>query len=209
MVPLNCEEEIHPEHYPFLSRMPSEQIEAFLASDCNVMLLIGPPGTGKSTYLRAMLDSMGDRRVTTMDSQDVLMHPGLGGLIRSSAHNTVFIAEDADAFVGKRENGNPQMSMLLNLADGIIKSERKFIISTNLPSLANVDPALIRPGRCFDILEFRKLDNAEANAVRALTNPDLPVFTEDRLTLAEVLNYESPSEIHRRTATGAGLIATR
>ena len=50
------------------------------------------------------------------------------------------------------------MYHLLGLSDGLIQSiNKKIIISTNLSSLNNIDEAIIRKGRCFDILNFRYL----------------------------------------------------
>ena len=50
------------------------------------------------------------------------------------------------------------MYHLLGLSDGLIQSfNKKIIISTNLPNLTNIDEAVIRKGRCFDVLNFRPL----------------------------------------------------
>jgi ATP-dependent 26S proteasome regulatory subunit len=61
------------------------------------------------------------------------------------------------------------MSALLNAISGITKSNIKFLIATNLPTLRHVDPALYRPGRAFRVMEFDKLNAEEAVAAERLT----------------------------------------
>jgi ATP-dependent 26S proteasome regulatory subunit len=47
------------------------------------------------------------------------------------------------------------MHRFLNVGDGLVTTKgKKLIFSTNLPSIRDVDSALVRPGRCFDILNF-------------------------------------------------------
>ena len=55
------------------------------------------------------------------------------------------------------------MHRFLNVGDGLVTTKgKKMIFSTNLPSIRDIDSALVRPGRCFDILTFSALDEAEA-----------------------------------------------
>jgi hypothetical protein len=49
-----------------------------------------------------------------------------------------------------RADGNRTLHRFLNIADGIASAHgKKIIFSTNLPSVRDIDEALIRPGRCF------------------------------------------------------------
>lgn len=180
-------------NYPFLSRSAEELSKVFNESTNNLIMLIGPPGTGKSTYLRAMAYALSEleRKIYVISSDRVVNHPNFEKWIGFTSRNSVIIIEDADLLVGKRSNGNQVMSMLLNQLDGIVPVERKFIISTNISSINKVDEALVRPGRCFDILKFRKLTGDEAiNLHRwAETGVDTSMFEgRDEVSLAEVLN---------------------
>lgn len=179
--------------YPFMDQTPAQVWAAFAASKSNVLLLIGPPGTGKSSFTMEMLNTRGwDRPTYLADSDEVLNNPGLINFIRDLPKGSLVVTEDSDSIVAKREDGNSLMSGLLNATAGLISTDTKFIISTNLASLAKVDPALIRPGRTFKVLHFRKHNHDEAIAARAglgLPYLDLP-NDGGGLTLAEILNTE-------------------
>ena len=83
------------------------------------------------------------------------------------------------------------MASLLNHINGVVSNSRtKFIFSTNLDSIDSIDSALLRPGRCFDILPFRKLSYVEGVAIRkAMKFEDVDFNTDGKssFTLAEVI----------------------
>ena len=75
----------------------------------------------------------------------------------------ILLLEDFDFHLNSRKDGNTIMYHLLGSSDGLIQSrDRKIIISSNLPNLSNIDEALIRYGRCFGVMEFRKLTYEES-----------------------------------------------
>lgn len=193
-------------NYPFLSRSAEELSKVFNESTNNLIMLIGPPGTGKSTYLRAMAYALSEleRKIYVISSDRVVNHPNFEKWIGLTSRNSVIIIEDADLLVGKRSNGNQVMSMLLNQLDGIVPVERKFIISTNISSINKVDEALVRPGRCFDILKFRKLTGDEAINLHRLaeTGVDTSMFEgRDEVSLAEALNATPEISTNERKST--------
>jgi ATP-dependent 26S proteasome regulatory subunit len=88
------------------------------------------------------------------------------------------------------------MHRFLNVGDGLVTTKgKKMIFSTNLPSIRDIDSALIRPGRCFDIVTFDQLDVAQANALAAKLNVKLPVRPRgketDKYSIAEVFNEQT------------------
>jgi hypothetical protein len=179
--------------YPFLEETPEELWKNFQASKSNVLLLIGPPGTGKSSFLMSLLNARGWENDTYLaDSDEVLSSPGLVNFIRDVSQRSVVVTEDSDRLVAKREDGNSVMSGLLNATAGLISTDTKFMVSTNLTSLSKVDTALIRPGRTYKVLHFRKLTRDEALYARqALDLPYLDLPDDGNgFTLAEVLNTE-------------------
>lgn len=189
-------------NYPYLKHDAVELSQAFFDSPSNVMVLIGPPGTGKSTFMRAMLfqGSETNREIYVVNSDHVIDAQDFDAWINQLPSAAMIVIEDADRLVSKRTDGNKSMAMLLNYADGVIPSKRKFIISTNLSSTSKIDEALIRPGRCFDVLGFRKLHHAEANEIYLARNPNAePIPDTGDLSLSEVLNYNSDVETRRRT----------
>lgn len=178
--------------YPYFDKTPAEMIDAFMKSRSNVLLLIGPPGTGKSNYILQMIRHLGfGDKIHLADRDDVLVHPQFPDTVRDMPSGSIMITEDSDKMVMKRVDGNATMSAMLNATAGIVQRDCKLIISTNLPSTKDVDEALIRPGRCFKILEFKHLTGAEANIVREGMGKGMVDFDgRTDVTLAEALNAE-------------------
>lgn len=187
--------------YPYFGeeRMPAAAWEAFKKSDSNVMLLIGPPGTGKSNWLTELLIAAdyADDNAHIADREDVLLNPGLPDYIRSLRDGGIFITEDSDKLVESRDLDNSNMSSMLNAANGIVASKSKILISTNLTSLSRVDKALTRGGRCFDILEFKELTRDQAIEVREMMGceekVEFPTVSRE-YTLADALNWHEKLE---------------
>ena len=88
-----------------------------------------------------------------------------------------------------RESGNELMSTLLNASEGVVAHPgKKIILSTNLPSIDKIDPALLRVGRCYDVLEFRPLTREQAMIARASVGLEPVDFSsKDEWVLAEAL----------------------
>jgi ATP-dependent 26S proteasome regulatory subunit len=102
----------------------------------------------------------------------------------------ILVLEDADNFLNSRSEGNDIMHKFLNVGDGLITMKnKKIIFSTNLPSLNSVDPALIRPGRCHDVIKFNLLDY---NQAKKLSNKLNIEFNEQNnkkeFSLAEIFH---------------------
>lgn len=179
----------HNEFYPFLGMDVTTYFDNYLASKEGILLLIGPAGTGKSTFIRSLI--LHSQKAgcmiydeDTMSSLTTLNH------FYSSTHG-ILAMEDADNLLGKREEGNRHLAGMLNFADGIVNDySKKMVIATNLSSINKLDPALIRKGRCYDIINFQQLTPPQANAARAAVG--LPPRDFDQLVvLADALNEHS------------------
>lgn len=195
----------NPEFYPYLNNTVEVMAAEFKKSNENLMLLVGPPGTGKSTFLRTMVKELQSSNVFAVSSQEVLDNPNTVPLMATQPDGTLFVLEDADVLCRSRENGNKQMSQLLNMIDGVSSKKIKMIISTNLKTVKDVDTALMRPGRCFSSLQFKLLSQDEANAARQSIGKDiLPEAHNlgDKLTLSEALNYRENRDMVKAPAMG-------
>jgi len=180
--------------YPWLSISLEEYFQAFYDSSESTLVMFGPPGNGKSTFLRTLI-AMKCRLAFLAYNQQVVESPALITRFYSS-QATLLGYEDMDRFLKKREDGNQLMATLLNAADGVIKHpDKKIVFSTNLSSIDSIDPALLRVGRCFDILHFRNLTPDEADAVLLdVGKPARDFSTKKEWSLAEILSDTVPAQ---------------
>ena len=192
----------HPEFYPWIKMDLMDYFREFFKSKANALVLIGEPGTGKSTLIRTVIRELNVRAMLAY-KQDVITSSEFVGACRDFLNRSNYdpenditkqtqaiVVEDADLIMRRRMDGNTQMAELLNATSGITSNiGHKFIMSTNLKTIDDIDPALLRPGRCFDILCFRSLSADEATLVRQVRGLEPREFSKaNRYKLAEVLN---------------------
>lgn len=184
--------------YPWIDKTPEKIALEFVKSNANVLLLYGEPGTGKTTFVKKMLSTIGfnkHQKITVVDSSGVMENPGMVNYIFESANNDIIVLEDVDRHLYDRKDGNEIMSGLLNASSGLASANVKMIITTNILRLSDIDSALIRPGRCFSTIQFRKLNPEEQQAFTKYLNVDyIGNIGNTELTLAEVMNPEVKSQ---------------
>lgn len=197
-IPLNTEHLPAECMYPWLrGRTLSDYYNSFMKSSANILLLLGVPGSGKTTFIRGLLHETKSSAVVTYDP-NILSRDNFFSQFLESRETNIIVLEDADNFMRSRADGNDMMHRFLNLGDGLVStSNKKMIFSTNLPSLHDVDEALMRPGRCFDMVEFGELTGKEAMAVSAHFGGKFTPEKNKKYTLAEILNnnkFTTPDE---------------
>jgi hypothetical protein len=193
---------IVPELYPDLSPNPQQYIQNYLDSDASILLMAGPPGTGKTTLLRHMIKdhNLGAHVIydeTLMSNDNIFQN----FLFESSGD--VMIIEDADAILSSREHDqNKLMARFLNVSDGLIKlPNKKLVFTTNVTDFGKVDPAIIRPGRCYDVLHVRPLNLTEAQAAARVCKLPIPTKKQE-YSLAELFNQST----HQYASRGIGFV---
>lgn len=188
--PLKKYKPIMPEVYPFIKPDVNTWVDKFIESDSNVMILNGPMGTGKSSLIAHIINRGKFSAMTAFDDK-VMKNDSLYTNFISWSQN-LMVLEDADLLLlGRVDKDNDTMSKLLNVSEGIIDTHgKKIIFTANLGNIRDIDAALLRPGRCFDIVEFRELTMDEANVARTKLGKRL--FTNEKKTysLAQVYQTE-------------------
>ena len=182
------------EAYPYLDA--DTIIDEYLKSNEPVLILLGPPGTGKTRLIRYLLKKIYDKdgyvNVAFTSDQHVIENSEIFMDFLFQEFSALII-EDIDYHLRPRRDGNAAMYNFLTASNSIVVDyfkEKKIILSTNLPDIKNIDEALLRPGRCFDIIETRPLEIEEAKNLAKVINRTDPLPNK-RQTVAEVFNSKN------------------
>lgn len=176
--------------------LPHEAITNFVNSaESGISILYGEAGTGKTSYIRHLIDKNPQREFFWMD-QSAFYEMNSAEFIEflCDMKNAVVILEDCEMILRSRENeSNSVLSSILNLSDGILGDSLniKFICTFNT-SLKNIDSALLRKGRLKMQYEFGKLSKEKVEHLfKKLDIKDEP----KEMALCEVYNYLQQNKV--------------
>lgn len=168
-------------------------------------ILEGNPGTGKTCYLRHLMGELKETHrfyFIPTASMGILSKPEFIGFWtdqRSHYSDKKFavILEDSDGALMTRGTDNrDQVSALLNLTDGMLADFiRLQIICTINCSAADIDQALLRPGRLICHRVFGRLDYTQASRLAESLGRKLPQARD--YSLAEVFAGQETEETKR------------
>jgi hypothetical protein len=181
---------ISEKYYPYIDTQI--MFDQFFTGAENILLLVGEPGLGKSKMSTLALKHAYENpdklpydkleinpalenqfvSIVYVKSTDVLVNDKFWRDM-AKIQADICIIDDLDYMLTKRDSEvqsiddarkNDFLNQFLSFTDGVEKTKTKFIITTN-QKYNEIDAALLRKGRLFDILELRSLDPAEALAI--------------------------------------------
>ena len=180
------------ECYPQLGMPVSEFLKKFRDSKERLTIFKGPPGTGKTSLIRYLCNNLCDCRydqILYASDAEVIAKDNMFISFATDPNAKVMVLEDIDLHLTSRADGNTFMYKLLGASDGLIRnSQKKIIISTNIPNIREIDSALIRDGRCFGIFNIDKLTYEQSLiALRAMGKESLiETLPKGQYTIAEL-----------------------
>jgi hypothetical protein len=142
-------------------------VNSYLDSNENILILVGKPGTGKTTMMKRILQEMsynsGNPRTLYTKDMNVLRLPDFWSETLPSEKPKFLVLDDLDKELTPRTEvgSNIIVNQILSLSDGLFESKMKIIITTNLVD-EGIDPAVLRPGRCYDVLDLPYLTTGYA-----------------------------------------------
>jgi len=207
---------IYDEAYPFVDISVNKYLDNYRSSLASVLLLIGPPGTGKTKFIKYMVQKYASEwktrtNISITDKNNESFQIMYSNSQRAYDHDELFMAfidndcqllilEDIDFNLSPRIEGNNYfMHKLLNASDGLLNiGSKKIIITTNIHGEQKIDNALLRPGRTFDILRTRNLTLDEAkNLSEKLEIPFILESESNTFSLAEIYNSKKTVQINK------------
>lgn len=154
-----------------------EQIQNHLKEDESALIMLhGEPGTGKSTYIKHLMQTMTSQNFYWIDSSmfaHITESPFIDFLTDLDS-NSIFILEDCEKILVSRDaSANPLIQTLLSLTDGILGNALniKFICTFN-SNISKIDKALLRKGRLKLKYVFGKLSKDRVEAIFEKLNID-------------------------------------
>jgi ATPase family associated with various cellular activities (AAA) len=190
---------VHDSYYPWLGEPVASYFARYLEDSASVLFIMGEPGTGKTSLLRHFIYEHQLKAVITYEEQ-LLNSDEMFVNFLSMGDDAVLVIEDAESLVNAREigGGTTLMTRFLNVSDGLVHlANRKIIFTTNQNDFRGVDPALIRPGRCFGAVKARALSYGEACAAAHDAGLPQPTDTGGPIILADLFNPEQSQAVER------------
>jgi SpoVK/Ycf46/Vps4 family AAA+-type ATPase len=147
---------VYSELYPKINL--HKLINAYAESKETLLILCGEPGVGKTSFIKALIQDGRFNDIGYAKDSKLLSNDNFWQLIVENEHD-LLILDDLDS---ELKNRNQFMNQLLSFSDGIFSGNNTKIIITTNQEIKAIDPAVVRPGRCFDFIKLEALSYEEA-----------------------------------------------
>lgn len=149
-------------------------VESYIKSKETIAFLVGAPGTGKTSLVKKIIHDLSlsldypARGVYVKDAQVLRDDEFWSDLVWTEPN--FLILDDLDNELSPREGQTIEalkdsiVNRLLSFSNGIFSPYTKIVVTTNLEA-ESIDKALLRPGRCFDILRLKPLTKELAEII--------------------------------------------
>lgn len=146
-------------------------VDTFMESDENILVLLWTAGTWKTTFIKYLMQRICEKQIANTVSyvkdEKLLEREQLWMALKDSQSELV-ILDDLDNGLQARSKGAKEsvnfVNKLLSFSDWLFENKTKIIITSNAV-IDEIDSAIIRPGRCFDILNFKPLLREQAEKI--------------------------------------------
>ncbi len=183
------------------------------------ILLSGPPGTGKTTLVRALSEEAGCEFMAVSGAEFVDKFVGGGSqkirdlfkearqkAVNSESKKTIIFIDEIDA-IGTRQGNSMDSTIteLLTQMDGFNEDDSIIVMAaTNNPG--NLDAALLRPGRFNKILQIGLPDLAKREDLLKYYTQSIPLAAGiDLKKIAKVANNFSPADLRELVQKASSL----
>ena len=176
-----------------------------LDRDHGLTIFDGPPGTGKTSYLRHLMVQLRETHrfyFVPPSSVGIVSSPGFVDFWNSEREEAgdkrfVMVLEDAEqALMSRGGDNRNEVSSILNITDGLLADFLQIqLICTINCDTNDIDSALLRPGRLFAQRTFRRLPYREAHLLASSLGNELPLMRD--YSLAEIFAVDPITEEER------------
>lgn len=193
-------------YYSKSARKALGKLKDFVLEDkpvARLHLLTGPPGTGKTSFLRHVFQDTGDDVflifVPALEAAQFCGREGISLLTKQNkGKKVVIIIEDADCVLATRTTSSAgSTSSLLNIVDGLFAEmfDVRVVATTNLGT-DNIDPAMVRNGRMGSCILLDMLNKKEQLEVAEKIGLDKSLLTDapEMLPLCDLFAMKSDPE---------------
>ena len=192
-------ETIRNNYIPTVQTQVDELLEMLQTTTNGLVVINGPTGTGKTHLIRAILSDVRQQKrgiicfpASTFLQQPNFIHQAISNReFENKILRPIIILEDMGEIFSTTAKVEymEQFSNLINLTDGLLSvfSSAIYILTFNYES-AQIDPAILRPGRCISNIYIPRLPKEQAlSLIPNAANKNIP--SQNDYSLAEVYAY--------------------